>query len=733
MPFALRILIFVILVLLPIFFGDLGQNARAAEADPGAQTDQKQLEINRDALFNSPSENIRIDTAVVMLYSNNDMSRQVLLEALQQKGNVGARVAVCRALSQTRRKNNRPLEKKEVFIEPLLNVLKEADPPQASLVSEACLIFDYQVIGPHLEALAQDTSASESARLNAIHALQLQPYSSAATPILGLVDDDNKQIAQAAKDALDYMQARGVYIAELQSKSKDEFLRDWLISQEERMRQERAQKRLWVELFFKAIDQLYANIDDKDIQKRAEFLITHLQAPQTERTLWALNKVYEWRLQPEAMPEGLTPVLIGLVSSGNRSVRLEAARQLSYMGRLESAPNLLVQLDKEKDDEVRTELFTALGAACKSALLNGGIPGETRTKILGWSARFLGEPDATKAIKGADVIGKLLEKDGMAPEDIGQYLGLLQSRYGQSQANTLNAELLRVMASLCADRSACRGEARKHFQAIFERAVGDETDRVREEAVLGLTNVDKVLALNALRMSMAKEKNARIRARIIGLAGEVGDARDLQWLVPNLGSDSETDASWQALLKILARSEPTLLEQWMPSLVNARRQKRVSDGLWQAFLRDAERKAEKRPVVLAEVLRLCVDFYRDKGELKQAKVYLTRLIQARNEGDKTPLEIEAFALDLRLADVNAAVATLTSVLSQRDLDEKDGFVQAIETFLQSDSAEKTNSQVVQAVLKGLNLDQDRPNWEKLKVRWVPADTTPEAAGTAKQN
>jgi len=710
----------------------LDQEAVAAEAAAGTQTDQKQLEINRDSLFNSPSESMRVNTAMVMLYSSNAMSRQVLLEALQQNENAGARVAVCRALSQTR-VESRPLAGKDVFIEPLMSILKEADTQQASLVSEACLIFNYKVIGPHLEVLAQDVSAPASGRLNAINALQLQPYSSAATTILALADDADKTIGQAAKDALDYMQARGVYIAELQNKSKDEFLRDWLMGQEERMRQERTQKALWVELFFKAIDQLYTNIGDKNIQQRADFLITHLQAPQTERTLWALNKVYEWRLKPEAIPEGLTPVLVGLVSSGNRSVRLEAARQLSYMGRLESAPDLLVQLDTEEDDEVRTELFTALGAACKSALLNGGIPGDTKTKILNWAARFLGESDATKAIKGADVVGKLLEKNGLPAEDIDKYLGLLKTRYGQSQANTLRAELLRVMAALCADRSACRGEARMHFRAIFERAIEDETDRVREEAVLGLTNVDKVLALNALRIGVAKEENPRIRARIIELASEVGDAQDLQWLVPNVGSDRETEASWRTILKILARSEPELLEQWIPSLTEARQQKRVSDGLWQAFLRDAERKAEKKPAVLAEVLRLCADFYRDKGELRQAKAYLARLLQAQKAGDKTPLELELFVLDLHLGDVNAAEATLKSVLSQRDLDEKDGFVQAIDQFLQNDSAEKTRSQTVQAMLKALSIDQARPNWDKLKARWLPTDAEPENGGDAKQD
>jgi len=733
MSFTLRISILVFLA--PLLCADPSQEAVAAESASDAQATQEQLEINvfRDSLFNGSTEKSRTEAAMVMLYNSNDLARKVLLDALSQKENAGASMAVCRALSLSRL-GNKSVADKDVFIEPLLNILKETDQAQAKLVSEASLVFDYQVIGPHLEGLAQDTAASVSARLNAIDALELRLDSAAATTIVGLAADDNERIKRAATDALQYMQARGVYVEELQDKSRDEFLRDWLIAQEERMRQERAQKALWIDLYFKAIEQLYANIADKDAQQRAAFLIARLQAPQTERTLWALQKVYEWRLKGEAIPEGLTPVLVGLVSSNNRSVRLEAARQLSYMGRLESAPDLLTQLGKEKDDEVRTELFTALGAACKSALLNGGIPGETKAKILDWAARFLNEQDTAKAIKGADVIGKLLEKNSLPAADTGKYLDLLTTRYDRSEANALRGELLRTMTSLCTDRSGCRNEARQRFKAIFEKAILDETDRVREEAVPGLINIDEMLALNGLRGSFSKEKNPRIRSRIIELTSVVGDERDLEWLLANVGSEAETEASWQAILKILAQSEPELLEQWMRRLGEARQQGRVSDGLWQAFLKDAERKAEKKPVVLNEVLRLRVDYHRDKGELAQARAYLVRLLQGAEAEKKTALEVELFAMDLALGDVKTAAAALLKVLSQGDLDEKDGFVKAIDQLLAGDSADKTGRGTVESLLKALGGVQARPNWDKLKAGWLAAHVKPEAGGsTIKQD
>ena len=121
----------------------------------------------------------------------------------------------------------------------------------------------------------------------------------------------------------------------------------------------------------------------------------------------------------------------------------------------------------------------------------------------------------------------------------------------------------------------------------------------------------------------------------------------------------------------------------------------------------------------------------EKGDFKQARVYLVRLLQTAQEGEKTALEVELFATDLRLADVKTATATLKNVLSQRDLDEKEGLVQAIDQFLLDDSAEKTHRQTLEAIVKQLRVEQVRPNWDKLKAGWLPTEVKPASGGTTK--
>ena len=60
----------------------------------------------------------------------------------------------------------------------------------------------------------------------------------------------------------------------------------------------------------------------------------------------------------------------------HRAVRLAAAIQLSYSGHIDSARSLLDHLQAESDTEVKTEIFVALGAACKSALSTWSRPRE---------------------------------------------------------------------------------------------------------------------------------------------------------------------------------------------------------------------------------------------------------------------------------------------------------------------------------------------------------------------
>lgn len=112
--------------------------------------------------------------------------------------------------------------------------------------------------------------------------------------------------------------------------------------------------------------------------------------------------------------------------------------------------------------------------------------------------KFLSEEDTGKARKGAEVLRKLLEPNGLKPEELEGYLGLLVQRYNQQKEKpdgALRGELLSAMAGLCTQGSAGRLMAAKLFEPLFIEALSGKTDFVRETAVDGLIYIDKAVLL----------------------------------------------------------------------------------------------------------------------------------------------------------------------------------------------------------------------------------------------
>jgi hypothetical protein len=171
-------------------------NGTSAEAKP-----DEQLEINKNALLEGPSEQIRIKAATVMLGSENSLARAVLLDALKQTKNSAARMAVCKALIQARASDGE-IKNKEDFIQPLFGVFATEVADEAQLAAEAMLIYEYDKIEKSLEEIVTDASKPVKTRLNAIHTLKLWPDMEATIRLIRLVDDPEKQVSAEAENAL---------------------------------------------------------------------------------------------------------------------------------------------------------------------------------------------------------------------------------------------------------------------------------------------------------------------------------------------------------------------------------------------------------------------------------------------------------------------------------------------------------------------------------------------------
>ncbi len=692
-----------------------------------------QLEINRTALLEGPSEQIRVKAAAVMLLSEEPLARNILLEALSRPENSDARQAICEALSQSRAVR-RAVRQKSDFVQPLLDILATEDFTGAKLAAEATLIFEYDQISKPLEEMASDSSLPVRARLNAMYALRLQPDMRAIFRLIKLLDDSDPQVAAEAERTVRSLgipvgkdaETRRQIIDELQRKGKDTFLRDWLIRQEARVREMETELDLWRNLYLGALGKIYDGISDD--AARGKFLAVHLVDSKMPVRLWALEKVSQWRVGTKSkLPAWLGPVLVSLVSDQSRDVRLRTAKLLSLMGELDSAQRLLEQLKVEKDDEVKTELFVALGGACYYAFLpNSGIkiPPEVRKQTLELSVEYLSEQDPKKAQKGAEVMKKLLEQDGLAAGEVDRYLGLLVERYNQPQGKaggTLRGELLRAMAGLCA-QSVYRAESIRRFAPLFEEAVNDETDLVREAAVDGLIHIDKTAALKRFRKVLVNDSSVIIRKKLIELAGEVGGQEDLAWLVEKIGATANSEPAWQAMRRIFNRPgcDAAVLSDWIARFDSQSIRARLTDEQLISFLEIAERKAvsENNPEMLKDIRERLAGLYRENGEFERAAEYLGMLREVAG----TEQERERFLgclLDvyLRWLNVEAAVRLVSNRLLAKDLEPNDVIVRSIDNYLTDLDDRADPNALLKALSEIKTAGEARPIWDEQLRRW----------------
>lgn len=702
-----------------------------ATAGPAEVKPDEQLDIFKNALLNDPNDQIRVKAASVMLFSQNPDARKFLLDILQPKQtkNSAARMAICMALVQTT-SSKESLNNKDDFIQPLLALFDTDIDAEAQLAAEATSIFDYEKIGPSLGQIATDASKPVKTRLNAIRALKLRPDMMATVQIIRLVDDGDKQIAAASEEALRSLSmpvgkdrpTREQIINELIRKGKNEFLRDWLIRREGLIRDLRSEVDFWRTSYLTSLSRVYGALTD-DAAKSA-FLEEQLRSPKAEVRLWALDRAYEWRVAPgTSLPAKLGPVLVSLISDRDRTVRLKIAAMLPVMGEVNSAQPLLAQLEVEQDEEVATELFGALGDACYVAFLPNStikIPTETRAQTLEWAAKFLAEPAPTRVRKGAEVMRKLLGQDGLTAAESDRYLAMLAEKYKNGIENgsdgAVRGELLNAMASLCAPQSVHKTQAKKQYGVLFEAALSDKTDFVREVAVDGLIYIDKTAALKLLRKDYVSDPSLILRKKLIALADEVGGKEDLNWLSEKIGASAEGEPAWQAMLNILKDlkdTDPGVWKQWVDKLT-AEGSKLTSDQQI-AFLKTAETGGvvEYRP----EIRKRLAELYYATGQFDSAMAYFDMQYDAaKTAEDRESVLPKLLDSCLRGSRRDRLAELVQSYLSKSDLDLNSAIRQSINDYLNQPPV-GADPDAVLKVLEGIKVPQNRTKWHQWLNGW----------------
>jgi HEAT repeat protein len=670
--------------------------AEQLAAEPAAADEQ--LEINKNALLSGTDEQIRLKAATIMLESDDPAARAVILQVLRTNENQQARLAVCQAIAATRGK--RTIPNSEEFIGPLMSFLiEQRDPASVRLGTEALLILRYEQIEQPLMATITDRTLPIEARLNAVQALRLQPEIRAIVRLIELLDDPDEQIVSAAGEALKSLAIPAVgtdkatrrqMIEEIQRIGKEEFLHYWRMRQEyeRQIEQLKDERDSWKQKYLASLDELYAKLGT-DGPARIGFLAQYLVGARPEERLWAVSKVSLWLhgTEPKSnVRSELGPSLIKLISDENSQVRLNTARVLALMPELDSSQTLLSQLKVETDDEVRGELFAALGQACRYAFSPQSPvkpDGAIRKQTLDMAVEYLLSDTPAKAQRGAEVIRNLLEHDGLSEQEVSVYLEALADRYGRNGiSDVLRGELLNSMAVLCG-QSAYSNQAAKMYRQFFVAAMTDEDDLVREAAVNGLININKSEAYRLLRTDFVNDKNVNIRKRLVSLAEEMGDADDLGWLSEKIASGAEEAGAWKAMLKIFEGCNSKLLGEWIETL----ELKKIAPVRMIAFLEIVERKAqaENDTDLLNTARYKLARLLAQTQQRDRAKEYYGDLIKSDSKSvfQKDRLRAELLQLYLEDGQMKLAGSLITNRLLEDDVDDACPIGKVLISFVQS--------------------------------------------------
>jgi HEAT repeat protein len=709
----------------------LGQNKPPSPANgaaPKVELDP-QLEVNRKALLTGD-----VGAASIMLFHEDPNARRILLETLTQGQNSPARIAVCQALNRTRTEN-KAVKNVEEFIGPLLVVFGSENPDEVRWAAEVTLIFEYGQIEQPLEELLADASKPIGARVNAVHALTLRLLDMEATiKLITLVDHPDPSVAAKAEQALrslgievgENAEARNQMRKRIAEQGTESFLRNRLIHVQSQKRRVAAELDSLEKSYMALLARAYRDMSDD--AKKGTFLAEHLGSSKAPVKLWALEEADQWRkgTNNDNFPrKQLEPILIGLIADSDRDVRLRTADLLAVMGELTFARPLLSQLEAEQDAEVETKLFVALGWACSSAI-SSSVPANLSAEIkairadtLKWAEKFLSEKDdAEKVCNGAEVIEKLLKRDGLEDAEVKKYLDLLLARYEQQKGNsggTLTGELLSAMAGLCTQNSSCSGKAAELYWPLFEEALRSETAFVRETAADGLANIDKTRALGILRDRFVNDPSVNLRKKIIALANEAGDKRDLEWLSEKIGVNSESKPAWQAMNNIFKGCDAETVNGWVEKLT-AENSTKLNDQQKIAFLIGAVEKAEnenKPQMLKAQRVRLAA-FYRKTNQYEKAEECLDKLrSMATTPEQKTQAVADLLDLYFAWPKTDLAAKLLAAALEAEDLDANGVLLKTLDDHLTKPTKGVDPKEVV-AQLAAIKAPENRAKW----VEWL---------------
>ena len=710
-----------------------------------------QMKINYWTLFNSTDQQIRIDTASELLKSSSAEARAILLQALASSENPIAQTSVCHAISQSR-SWAKLIPDSEDFIKPLMEILKNQPPETADLAAQASLIFSFKQVEKQLDRLMDSPESPQQAKLNVIYALQIRPDKEAVSKLIDLLDSKDKTIASAAGDALQEWLPVGNdrslwlnVLKDLEKKSRSEILRERLLAQQDKIRQQSERINLlteqigqWQKIYIDSLDRIYLKTTNEN--DRAKLIAENLVSENSAIRIWSIEKINMWRKSGNPLPlDSLEKPLIALVADGSEAVRTATADLLGQLTNVNSAKALLDQLALEENPDIKSRQLTSLARVCNYALSPGSeikIETAIRQKALAEAAKFIQNSDP---LIGAEAIRNLILQNGIEPAQAQNYFKLIAEAYAKQPENSeIRPMLINEMTRLCAADSFFKDIAAATFGDIFTKEIESKTALIAEPAVTGLIRIDPQTAFELLKQKgFTNHPSQKIQQQLIETASAIGTESDLAWLaniVEGANPGDHKRLAADAIMNISHRcGAETVLTyaKWFLNMPNTNKDELASNKA-AAMLELAEKKAmaEKNQQLLKAVRETMARQYKEDNNYDLAAKYLGILLQGASDPNQRD-QITKNLLEVNLASgkIEPAKQLIANTLLQRDLSTDEPITKSLNIYLTRPN--DPNSEKIFKAIESIEISEDlpRPLWQGQLELWKklfekPSSTAP---------
>jgi hypothetical protein len=377
---------------------------------------------------------------------------------------------------------------------------------------------------------------------------------------------------------------------------------------------------------------------------------------------------------------------------------------------------------------VAVALFEALGEACFFAFSPGSkvvLPPEFKTQTMLIADSYASKDDPEMAKKGAEVLRKLLELDGLTPKEATKYLETIKNRYLQEtdKKGPVRGDLLAIMARLC-NQGSQKAIAVKLYRQIFEDVLRnrDENSLVRQAAAAGMVSVDPTAAMKLFReLNINTDNSPTVRLIVINQAGQNGTIEDLAWLTGQLGLNGEGELAWTAIIEILKRQDAKVVAEWSDRLAQ---NPSVGDQI-REVLELAEQKAEsqKEGDLLCDLQVRLLKWHLGKGSYEHVAAYREKLVLntlANNDIRKDAIaQTNAYAVEayLQLRQYSKTADVVSGMLRDNTLNDKSEILDMINSYFVSEKiATDDKSSLLNSLLE-ISITSRQRWWQDRLEQW----------------